>query len=252
MGQRLSILITGIAGTLGTAFTGLLKDDHDLSGVDRNEDAVNRFVHRFPTIPVECNDFDQISLNGVDLVIHLAAMKHIDICERDASACVHNNVIKTWMLFSNAKQNNTDVLFMSTDKAVEPCSMYGFSKALMEGVCRENGWAYARSGNIVESSGSVLRVWDEAIEAVQPIKITAYEMTRFFITPANLANRIWSAYSRGLKEIIPSMDREVTLGELLKEKLALYGFKPDTYTGGIEVIGLRPGEKLEEKLQWPR
>lgn len=252
MGPRLSILITGIAGTLGTAFTELLKDDHNISGVDRNEDAANRFAHRFPNVPIECNDFDQVDLGPIDLVIHLAAMKHIDICERDARACVLNNVIKTWMLFENAKSIKADVLFMSTDKAVEPCSMYGYSKALMEGVCKENNWAFARSGNIVESSGSVLKVWDEAIDQGKPIKLTHRDMRRYFVSPENLAQRIWTAYQKGIKEIVPEMDEEILLIDLLKGKLANHGFNMDNYPGGVDITGLRPGEKLEEKLQWPK
>lgn len=246
------VLITGMAGSLGRAFVDLLKDEHHIVGVDRNEENIAKFQQVYPDIHISVGDFGDLEFvnRGIDLLIHLAAMKHIDLCEINANECVLNNVIKTHHLFKSAHRAGTNILFMSTDKAVEPTSMYGFSKALAEGMVREYGGAYARSGNIVESSGSVLKIWDEAIQNGQPIKITHKDMRRFFITPENLAQRIWNQYQSGIQEIIPEMDRDVKLVDLAKEKLAKYGYTLENYPGGVEYIGLRPGEKIKEKLKW--
>lgn len=239
----MNILLTGITGTIGTAFTDLLKDKHTISGVDRNERAVAGFSYN---VPIVVNDFDEVSLKDIDLVIHLAAMKHVDLCEDNSNSCVMNNVIRTYNLFKKAHEAGTDVLFMSTDKAVEPISTYGYTKALGESMAKDYGFAFVRSGNVVASSGSVLEVWDKAIKDNQPIRITDLNMKRYFISPENLVKRIWELYQAGEREIIPEMDKHVTLDDLLKEKLAEHGL--EDYP--IEIIGLRKGEKLEEKLQW--
>lgn len=247
----MKIFITGISGTLGRAFTELLNEDHEISGIDRNEEGVARLNRDF-AIDVKVGDIEEVDLRGYKLLIHLAAMKHIDLCESSPSACILNNVIKTYNLFKKASEHGVDVLFMSTDKAVEPTSIYGYSKALIEGMCKENGWAFARSGNILLSSGSVLTIWEEAIKNKQPLKITHKDMRRYFITPENLAFRVWNGYLNGQAEIIPKMDIDMKLVDLAADTLAKHGYTIKDYPGGIKYIGLREGEKLIEKLKWGR
>lgn len=246
----MKILITGIAGTLGTAFSELLWFDHDIEGIDRNEQNLANFRVRFPNIPVRADDFVEVDLEEFDLVIHLAAMKHIDFCEQNANACVLNNVLKTQLLFKNAHLTKTDIMFMSTDKAIEPTSVYGYSKALGEAMAKEYGGAIVRSGNIIASNGSVLTIWDEAIKELRPLKITHKDMHRYFISPKNLVARVWDLYMLGEREIVPEMDMDVMLVDLAADKLAEYGYTLEDYPGGIEYTGLRPGEKLREKLKW--
>jgi len=244
------IFITGITGTLGQAFTDLLYEEHEIYGIDHNEEGLALFVRRYPKVNVRAGDFVDAELEEADLLIHLAAMKHINFCEVSPNACVVNNVLKTHVLFKTAHLQGTDILFMSTDKAVEPTSVYGYSKALGEAMAWEYGGCYARSGNIIASSGSVLKIWDEAIHRKRPLKITHKDMHRYFVTPENLAKRIWMAYLDGVREIIPEMDKDVMIIDLAKEKLAEYGYTLETYPWGIEYTGLRPGEKLRERLEW--
>jgi len=248
--SRDNIFITGITGSLGKAFVDLLKDDYEITGIDHNENSVAKFQRDYPDIKIHYGDFRSSDLTGQDVLIHLAAMKHIDICEENAIECIRNNVIKTLELFEHAKSTRAKILFMSTDKAVEPTSNYGYSKALMEAAARELGGAFARSGNITASNGSVLNIWDEAIKNNEPVKITHRDMRRYFITAPNLAKRIWEKFLAGEKVIIPEMDREVSLYNLALAKLRHYGKDRETYP--IQFIGLRPGEKLEESLMWER
>lgn len=248
------VFITGVGGTIGRAFVELLHKDYHVVGVDRNETNVAWLKRNYPDIEVSCGDFGDVTFieDGVDILIHLAAMKHIDLCEANPNECVSNNVVKTYKLFRNAYENGVKILFMSTDKAVEPNSAYGFSKALGEAMAWEYGGAFVRSGNVVASSGSVLNIWDEAIEKGESIKITHRNMKRYFINVESLVNQAWAQYSAGVKTIIPKMDRNVFLLELAEEKLNKYGYTIDNYPGGIEYIGLRLGEKIEEKLEWPK
>ena len=246
------VMITGITGTIGRAFVNELKDKHHVVGIDRNENSVADFKRDYPDIPVSVGDFSDISFvhDGIDVLLHLAAMKHVDLCEANANETVTNNVVKTQFLFREAHDAKVDIIFMSTDKAVEPISTYGYSKALGEAMALEYGGSIIRSGNVIASNGSVLQVWDEAIKNLKPIKVTHKDMRRYFIQADNLAKRAWALYEEGKHVIIPEMDYEVGLMELLEDKLDSYEYTVDNYPGGIEFTGLRLGEKLEERLYW--
>lgn len=237
----MKIFITGITGTLGQAFADHLASlGHDILGIDHNEERVATCAH-----PIMLGDFGDAEFSA-DVVIHLAAFKHVDLCETTPSACISNNVIKTFQLFRNAQRVGADILFMSTDKAVEPCSVYGYSKAIMEKMALELGGAFARSGNILASNGSVLHIWERAIQAGEPLKLTHKDMRRYFISPENLAERVWDLYLTGEKVIIPQMDLDISLVELADRTLRKHGHSIDTYP--IDFTGLRPGEKIVEKL----
>lgn len=250
MSKITNVFITGITGTLGEAFVEYLTEKgYNVSGVDHNEERVAALRQAYPFVSVSLGDFGDVDFSHTkpDVVIHLAAFKHIDLCEETPSTCIANNVIKSYNLLKNAHKNGVPVLFMSTDKAVEPCSVYGYSKALIEKMTIELGGAFIRSGNILASNGSVLNVWDAAIEKGEPLKVTHKDMHRYFISPQHLAERAWKLYLKGEQTIIPKMDMDVNLLELAKERLQKRGLDPDTYP--IEFIGLRRGEKLREKLR---
>jgi len=241
-----NIFITGVTGTLGQAFVDHLQYGYTISGIDHNEERVAVLRQKYPYFNIRVGDFVDADLSDQDVVIHLAALKHVDLCETSPSACISNNVIKTFQLFQSARNNKTDILFMSTDKAVEPCSVYGYSKALMEKMALELGGAFARSGNILASNGSVFTTWERAIQEGRPLTITHPDMRRFFITPEHLVQRVWEQYLAGEREIIPEMDMDVSLLELADQVLQKFDKSIDTYP--IEFTGMRPGEKLVEKL----
>lgn len=252
--MELRIFITGISGTVGRAFTKYLLDEgHHVLGIDRNEENVAKFKRDYPEVDVQVGDFGDVSFinGGIDILVHSAAMKHVDLCEANPNECTLNNVVKTYNLFKTAYDNNVRILFISTDKSVEPISVYGFSKAIGEMLALERGGSFIRSGNIVASSGSVLNIWDEAIKNKQPLKITHKDMKRYFISPESLVEQSWPLFMDGQQAIIPKMDREIYLIELAEEKLNKYGYTLDNYPHGVEYIGLRLGEKLEELLEWP-
>lgn len=246
----MKIIITGITGTWGQAFTRLLKDEHTLYGIDHNEKAVSEFRHEYPNIQTYLGDFIDYDFekNPCDLLIHLAAYKHIGICEKNVFACVENNITKTAVLFKNAFRNKVKILFISTDKAVEPINVYGLSKALGERLAREFGGVVARSGNVFASNGSVVQVWEKAIDEKKPIKVTNLEMTRYFIEADDVVKQVWEGYKKGYKLIIPDMGNPISLKELLIKIAKNKGIDLDTYP--VEIIGIRPTEKLSEKLWW--
>lgn len=260
----MKVLITGITGTAGQAFVRLLHPEHEIVGIDRNENRIAWMKYYYPDIPIQTGDFCDYRFERNEeefTVIHLAAMKHIDQCETNGRNAVVENVVKTHKLLERATDANihTNFIYMSTDKACDPTSIYGYSKRLAEElVLGENSIHFGsygfvvRSGNIYGSNGSVVPLWEEAIQNQKPIMLTDDSMKRYFITPDHLAQQTMTAWEKGPRIFVPEMDMHVTIGEILDDVLLKYGYTRENYPGGITVTGLRPGEKMEESLHAER
>lgn len=249
----MTVLITGGAGSLGKAFVRLLHNKHNVIVVDNNEWACAALQSEFPDVTVLMKDFEKYRFddNPADVVIHCAAYKHVDLGELNPHSFIENNVTKTGKLFALCQQFNVDILFISTDKAVEPISTYGFTKALGERLAWHYGGKVARLGNILNSSGSVIPVWEQAIEEKKPIRITDERMTRYLIEDIDAVSQIWDGYLKGKRLIIPHMDEPVRLLDILLQVFQRHGYKEAAdYEPGALIIGMRPGEKLHEKLRW--
>lgn len=246
------ILVSGICGTWGKEFVRLLKDNQ-IIGYDNNEQAVAQFKHEFPEVEIRLANYGtwDYSKDPVDIIIHLAAYKHIDICEDNAMSCVKNNIVETYQLFQEAKKNNVKILFISTDKAVEPVSTYGMSKAIGERMAWDCNGQVARSGNIIGSNGSVFQIWNNLIKEKKSLKITNPDMLRYFIKVDYAVSESWKGFLDGKRlNIIKGDERKLSdfLGDILESN----GYDRDfnKYPYGIEIVGNRPGEKLREKLEW--
>lgn len=246
-------LITGIAGTWGRAFTELLKDQHEIIGVDNTEKLVAEFRHLYPQVSVHLLDFVDYEFEplDIDLVIHLAAYKHIDLAETNVASCVDNNVTKTAIFFENAKISGADIMFVSTDKAVKPASVYGYTKALGEKLCEYHKGCLVRSGNIIGSNGSVIHIWRDAIKNNKPLSVTDLDMERYFIKVDDAVRLAWEGYTRGERKILVDLGGRLKLGQIIDNILAETGQSMDTYGPGVKVIGKRPGERLIDEIDWP-
>jgi len=249
-----NILITGFAGSIGQAFTAhLLHLGHRVVGVDNNEWAVAS-MQDHKNLDKRLQSFDTIGdpvFGWADILIHLAAYKHVNLGETNVMSFIDNNVTMTCNLFRKASKHSCNILFVSTDKAVEPISTYGFTKALGERACLSLGGSVARLGNILNSNGSVIPIWETAIANKQPIPITDERMIRYQIEAQDAVNQIWAGYEQGIQLIIPSMGEPVRIMDMLADVLARHGYaKPDDYEPGVTIIGMRPGEKISERLRW--
>lgn len=245
----MKILITGISGTLGSEFARQLKGEHFIVGIDHSEENVAKFKREFPDVKVYLKDFDywNFGLYPMDLVIHCAAHKHVNLGEEYPHDFIKNNVEKTAKLFENAYDNGVGILFISTDKAVEPTSVYGYTKALGEALCGQYKGQFARLGNLLGSNGSVLPIWEKAIKDNLPVKITDPDMIRYYITPSEAVEQIWGGFLAESGVIIPKCEK-LSLIELFRKLVDKLGIEETDVE--IEVIGRRPGEKFEEKLLW--
>lgn len=231
----MKILITGICGTLGAEFYRQLKKDNEVFGIDANEWAVAE--RNDPNIFL--GDYRHHK-GSYDLIIHCAAYKHIELCETNKDACIRNNVLNLVWAYKNIQGK---WLFISTDKAVEPSSVYGQAKQLAENFFKDKGEIVARLGNIYKSSGSVIPLWEKQYSEGKPLTITDPAMTRYFIKVDKAVESIlelWKKTKAG-DTIIPELGQPVKLKDMVKQ---LYGDYP------TRIIGLRPGEKMREKLKW--
>lgn len=249
----MKFLITGIAGTWGREFTlQLAEAGHEVVGVDNTEKSVAEFRRDFPEVKVYMEDFGEFQFGEkYDYVIHLAAYKHIDLGEVNVSSCVENNVVKTISLYNRAKENGAKIVFVSTDKAVEPKSVYGYTKALGERLTWEMGGTVIRSGNIIGSNGSVVHIWRDAIKNQRPLKVTDLNMVRYFIRVEDAVKKSIDGILAGDRLTIVDIGGPLTLGQIIENILRESGIDSlEDYKPGIEIIGKRPGERLIDKIRW--
>ncbi len=196
------------------------------------------------------------ALKGVDIVLHAAAMKHVAIGEYNPFEVVKTNIIGSQNVIDAAiAQKVKKVIGISTDKAVNPTSVLGVSKLMMEKLFinannytkkDETKFACVRFGNIAWSRGSVLPSWKAHAEKDKVIKLTNKEMTRFFMSKEEAIELVLkaTALTQG-GELFTFQMHAISLSELAKLFLEKYYQGQDI---AIEVVGARQGEKLHEEL----
>ena len=190
-----------------------------------------------------------------DVVFHAAALKHVPYVELFPAEGVLTNVVGTRNLLRAAERFGVPrVVLISTDKAVEPVSVMGATKRLAEQLTvatgQRTGRAYVavRFGNVLGSSGSVVPLLQRQIDAGLPLTITHPEATRFFMTISEAVSLILQAGadpSPGEVYVL-DMGEPIRIMDLARDLVRLNGLDPDAV--GFTVMGLRPGERLHEKL----
>jgi FlaA1/EpsC-like NDP-sugar epimerase len=204
-----------------------------------------------------------IEANAVETIYHAAAYKHVPIVEHNAVAGLHNNTFGTAVLADAAEALGVErFVLVSTDKAVRPTSIMGASKRLAEMVLQArsgNGkrtvFTMVRFGNVLDSSGSVVRMFRRQIEAGGPVTVTHREAIRYFMSIPEAGALVIQAgaMAAGGDVFVLDMDEPVKIDDLAKSMIRLMGLevRDEDHPDGdiaIEYIGLRHGEKLHEEL----
>ncbi len=268
------ILITGACGTVGSELFRILLTDgqyhpSEVIGVDNSEsrlffmdqtylnDSRSRFVL------ADVRDIEKIKrvMNGIDMVFHAAALKHVVMCERSPFEAVQTNIHGVQNIIKAAIENHVSkVIFTSSDKAVNPTNVMGTSKLMGERLvtaANSNNFtgntifASTRFGNVLGSSGSVIPIFQKQIEKGGPVTLTDSGMTRFVMNIEAAARLVIdsAAIARGGEVFITKMPviRISDLARVMIDELApVYGHDP----GDVRIveIGVKPGEKLYEEL----
>lgn len=200
---------------------------------------------------------------GVQTVYHAAAYKHVPLVEHNPIEGLRNNAIGTQHLAEAALAAGVETfVLISTDKAVHPTNVMGASKRLAElilqALAKRGGattFCMVRFGNVLGSSGSVIPLFRKQIAAGGPITLTHPEITRYFMTITEAAQLVIQAGSmgRGGEVYVLDMGKPVRVLDLARRMVQLSGLelRDEDHPDGdisIEVVGLRPGEKLYEEL----
>lgn len=187
-----------------------------------------------------------------DIILHAAAHKHVPFMERFPEEAVKNNILGTWNVIQAAEQADVErLVLISTDKAVEPQSVMGASKRVAERMLLPGRTikAAVRFGNVVDSAGSVLPLFRRQIAEGGPVTVTDPRMTRYFMSIPEAAGLVLEAARLGENGGLFVLDMGEPVSILaLAEKLVRESGRTDV---PIRFTGLRPGERLEERLLTP-
>jgi FlaA1/EpsC-like NDP-sugar epimerase len=215
-----------------------------------------------PIMPIIADVRDRERMFGVfddfrpEFIFHAAAHKHVPLMEVNVEEAVTNNVIGTKNTVDAALLYDTErFVLVSTDKAVEPRSVYGATKRMAEVIVRDaanrSGRPYVavRFGNVLGSRGSIVPIFKRQISRGGPVTVTDPEMKRFFMTIPEAVHLVLqsSAMGRGGELYILGMGEQVRILDLAEDLIRLSGLEPGK---DIEIVftGIRAGEKLSEAL----
>ena len=199
-----------------------------------------------------------ISRTRADVIFHCAAYKHVPMMEENPVACIENNVFGTKNLLDAALECGTErFVLISTDKAVDPVSVYGVSKMLSEKLVNEaslktNGrqsFMFVRFGNVLGSRGSILPIFMEQIQNGGPVTVTDPAMERFFMTipeACSLVLQTGGVGENGCSYLL-DMGEPIKILTLAEQIIKFSGFEPYKDMD-IKFIGARRGERLTEPL----
>ena len=266
-----TILVTGGGGSIGSELCRqivaakpkvlVIYDIYENNAYDIQVE----LAQRYPTIRVEAiigsvRDYSRMrqvfETYRPDLVYHAAAHKHVPLMEVSPNEAIKNNclgTLNTVRLSDEFRVSN--FILISTDKAVRPTNVMGASKRLCEMIIQsyskesKTKFAAVRFGNVLGSNGSVIPLFLKQIEEGGPITVTHREITRFFMTISEAVSLVLQAglYAQGGEIFVLDMGRQVRIYDLAESLVKLKGLKPNVDIP-IEIIGLRPGEKLYEEI----
>ena len=248
------VFLTGGSGTVGESFIQSFYSDYKFYSYSRNEKSQVALKRKFPNVEIILGSIeDKLSLQNAvlkttpDIVIHSAALKHVDTAEKQPIEMVKSNIIGSKNIIEVSKESKVKVTIgISTDKACNPRNLYGFSKLLMEKMFleannKETIFSCTRFGNVVGSNGSVIPFWLRNHKLKGSIPLTDKEMRRLMISPNESSNLIQKAiddsFNFGGGFVLSKKMKAVKLYDLAK-----------LITDKIDIIGLRGGEELDEDL----
>ncbi len=264
------IFLTGAAGTVGREIVRQLSllQPAEIRLMDNNETEMFFLIEEYKNKTIFCflgdvRDKDRLEKlsDGVDIIIHCAAFKHVILSEYNPFDVVQTNIIGVENVIRAATACGVKyVLFTSSDKAVNPTNVMGTSKLMAERLITSANavknnigtiFSSTRFGNVIGSRGSVVPLFIRQIKQGGPVTITDKRMTRFIMSIQESARLVLKsvAISKGGEVFVTKMPaiRIIDLAEVLIEILApKYGYNPSDIK--TTVIGAKPGEKFYEEL----
>ncbi len=267
-----AVLVTGAGGSIGAELcrqisrvgpSKLVLLDHaedNLFAIER-ELVEDRHVQNTVAVLADCKQGERMREVFAEyrptVVFHAAAYKHVGLMEANPVEAVHNNSLATQVMTRVAGDFGVKVfVLVSTDKAVNPATVMGASKALAEWAVEaadarypDTAFTAVRFGNVLGSSGSVVPIFRRQIAKGGPVTVTDPGMTRFFMTIPEAVQLVVRSASLALggEVFVLEMGQPVAILELARDMIRFSGLEPGRDIA-IEIVGARPGEKLHEEL----
>ncbi|MFW6274059.1 MAG: polysaccharide biosynthesis protein [Halanaerobium sp.] len=266
-----TVLVTGGGGSIGSEICRQVANFNpaEIIILDINENSTyflelemeNKFPHLKIT-PIIGSIRDKAKLEQVfseyqpEVVFHAAAHKHVPLMESSPEEAVKNNILGSKKLAETADQYQVkSFVLVSTDKAVNPTNVMGASKRAAEMIIQSMSeksrtkFMAVRFGNVLGSKGSVIPIFKRQIAVGGPVTVTHEEITRYFMTIPEAAQLVIQAgaLGQGGEVFVLDMGEPVRIRELAEDLITLSGLTPYKDID-IEIVGLRPGEKLYEEL----
>lgn len=267
-----TVLVTGAGGSIGREICRqvasalpaklILLGHGENSIFEIEQELIARFScmrDRFVALIADMRDqkrVDQlIAQYKPEIVFHAAAHKHVPLMENNVVEAVTNNILGIKNLLESACKNNVEsLIYISTDKAVDPPNVMGASKRAAELLIQKyNGKCGSklitvRFGNVLGSRGSVVHTFRRQIQDGGPLTITHPEIERFFMTIPEAVQLVLQAFSlgKGGEVFVLDMGKRIKIADLAKDMIKLSGLDENEIE--IKYTGLRKGEKMIEEL----
>ena len=267
------VLVTGAGGSIGAELCRQIArvGPRRLVLVDHAEDNLfeilreleeDRHVRTALPVLADCKEEERmrevLATYRPAVVFHAAAYKHVSMTEANPVEAVRNNALATRVMARVAGELEVQrFVLISTDKAVNPATVMGSSKALAEWAVESAATKYAgtvyatvRFGNVLGSSGSVVPIFRRQIAAGGPVTVTDPRMRRYFMTIPEAVQLVIRAGSLGEESgqiFVLEMGEPVRIIDLAEAMIRLSGLEPERDIA-VEIIGARPGEKFAEDL----
>lgn len=275
------VLVTGAGGTIGgelvrqlAAFrpAKLVLVDHCEFNLYTVEMRLREAYPDLNVVPELCNIRDGVEVRQVfarhlpAIVYHAAALKHVPMVEMNPCGGAHTNIIGTRNVADAVCEFAVRAMVqVSTDKAVNPIGLMGATKRVGELYCQSLDFCgtddadaprfmTVRFGNVLGSSGSVVPLFKRQLLEGRPLTITHPDIERYFMSVKEAVHLILESSSHALEEnstrgsiFVLDMGEPVKIIDLARRMIQLFGLEPDIDVP-IQVVGLRPGEKLYEEL----
>jgi len=263
--QGRRVLITGAAGSVGWPLAHallrlqpdllLLLDhhEHSLFSLERSLGAARAgLVYELADARDDARLARLFAGYRPDVVVHLAAAKHVPYGERFPEGAVESNVLATAALLRCAGDCGVDTfVYPSSDKSVAPPSLYGATKRLAEALVQRcaagRHWYVARFVNIIGTRGSVIETFSQQLHAEEALSVTDTRMTRYWMSMAEALWLLVAGQAAASGEVVmPACGDAIPVVETARRLAAWY--RPETDPYPIAVTGIRPGERLHEVL----
>lgn len=262
-----NVLIIGGTGSWGSELVRQLVTEHNPSEIrifSRGEHKQVELRHKYmnnPKLKFIIGDIRDpqavdIAMTGVDIVFNLAALKHVPICEENVWEAIQTNVYGVHNIVNSAIKHAVNVVIqVSTDKAVDPLNLYGFTKGCAEKLITSANYSPAkppktnficvRAGNVLSTTGSVIPLFKYLIKNYNKITITDKNMSRYIMSLTQAIQLVLKATTESVGgEVFVMKMPGIKIVDLASVMVETLGNKNTQ----IEYIGIRPGEKMYEVL----